>query len=78
MSACHPPLFSLYTHAQSGTVPATHYLLVSEVEARPDLVSMVAGCLARVEEPFQLKDIEEGMVNTGHLLHAPSGTNRGP
>lgn len=61
-----------------GLSPVTHYLLVSEVEARPDFVSMVTGCLACVEEPFQLKDVEEGMVNRGHLLQAPSSTDRGP
>lgn len=56
---------------------AIHYILVSEVEAWPDLVSMVTGCLACVEEPLQLKDVEEGMVGSGHLLKAPSSTNRG-
>lgn len=79
MSAYHPPLFSLYTHASTQAQSlATRYLLVSEVEARPDLVGMVTGCLACVEKPFQLKDVEEGMVNSGHLLQASPSTNGRP
>lgn len=83
MSACHPPLFSLYTHMPTlrhgpRRSPATQYLLVSKVEARPDLISMVTGCLACVEESLQLEDVEEGMVNSRHLFQAPSSTDGGP
>lgn len=77
MSACHLSACTP-THTLSHGVPATHYILVSEVEAWPDLIGMVTGCLACVEEPLQLKDVEERMVHRVHLLQAPSGANGGP
>lgn len=68
----HPPL----PHTSSFPLPALRisntpqppvlvplqYILIAQVEAWPDLVGVVAGCLPRVQQPFQLEDAEDGVV----------------
>lgn len=38
------------------------YVLISQVQSRPDLISMVTGCLPRVQQPLQLEDTEDGVA----------------
>lgn len=38
------------------------YILIAQVESWPDLISVITGCLSRVQQPFKLKDAEDGVV----------------
>lgn len=63
--------------AQPAQLPSIGcYVLVSKVEAWPDLIGMVTGSLACEEEPLQFKDTEEGVLGRGSVLQVPRGPSR--
>lgn len=55
----------------SQLTPVGRYILISQVESRPDLISMVTGCLPCVQQPFELEDAEDGVV-AAFLPHTPT------
>ena len=77
LHASLPPFSFLLAHTltRAHTQPwpqSARYLLVSEVEAWPDLVGVVTGGLAGVQQPLQLEDVEEGVLDGGRLLQGAS------